>query len=243
MNLPKFRISSAFTRASVVLLFLTSLLPAADLSGFPFHDETLRYNVNWPSGLSLGESVFTAHKTDDGGWNFDASFTVGVPGLPIADKYKSTVTGEYCSVELQREISHGARKVTEKTTFDQKGGHATRQTMFPLGGGKTEFDISTCTRDALAFEYFARKELGQGRVPPAGKIYFGPGYQVRMEYTGSQNITISNKPAVTDHLNISVKGPVSNFTFEVFYARDAARTPLLVKIPVAVGTISLELVR
>ena len=112
-----------------------------------------------------------------------------------------------------------------------------------MGGGKTDFDISTCARDALAFEYFARKELGQGRVPPANKVYFGPGYQVRMEYTGSMNITIGNKPAVTDHLNVSVKGPVSNFTFEAFYARDAARTPLLIKIPVAVGTISLELVR
>jgi hypothetical protein len=29
----------------------------------------------------------------------------------------------------------------------------------------------------------------------------------------------------------------------MFFARDAARTPLLVKIPVAVGTISLELAR
>lgn len=235
--------SPNLTRVSAVLLLLGSVLPAADLTGFPFQNETLRYNVNWPSGLSLGEAVFTAHKTDDGGWSFDANLTVGVPGLPIADKYKSSVTAEYCSVELQREISHGTRKVTEKTTFDQKGGHATRQTLFPLGGGKTDFDISTCARDALAFQYFARKELGQGRVPPANKVYFGPGYQVRMEYTGSMNITIGNKPAVTDHLNVSVKGPASNFTFEVFYARDAARTPLLVKIPVAVGAISLELVR
>jgi hypothetical protein len=29
----------------------------------------------------------------------------------------------------------------------------------------------------------------------------------------------------------------------MFYARDAARTPLLVKIPVSVGTVTLELVR
>jgi hypothetical protein len=230
--------------AALCLLLLPALLSAAEpLTGFPFQDESLRYTVNWPSGLSLGEATFGAHKAEGGGWSFEAGFNVGVPGFPLADKYKSSVTAEYCSTELRREISHGARKVTEKSTFDQKGGHGMRQTLFPLGGGKTEFDISSCARDALAFEYYARKELGQGRVPPAGKVFFGPGYQVTMQYTGAMNITVANKPAVTDHINISVKGPASSFTFEVFYARDPARTPLLVKIPVAVGTISLELVR
>jgi hypothetical protein len=226
-------------------LALASLLPAAEpqLPGFPFQDETLRYNVNWPSGLSLGEATFIAHKAKSGEWSFEAAVTVGIPGFPISDKYQSTVTPEYCSVELNREISRGSKKNTEKTTFDQKGGHATRQTLFPLGGGKTELDIPPCARDALAFAYFARKELGQGRLPPPGKIFFGGAYQTKMEYTGAQNIPIGNKPAVTDHINVSIKGPVSNFTFEIFYARDAARTPLLIKIPVAIGTISLELVR
>ena len=231
-------------RSLFCYLFLaaSSLAAGQQLIGFPFQDETLRYNVNWPSGLSLGEAVFTAHKGDPG-WNFEASFNVGIPGLPISDKYKSSVTPEYCSVELNRELSRGTKKNTEKTTFDQSGGHATRQTLFPLGGGKTELDIPACARDALAYTYFARKELGQGRIPPAGKILFGGPYQVKMEYTGAMNIPVDGKPTTTDHLNVSVKGAASNFTFEVFYARDAARTPLLVKIPVAVGTISLELVR
>jgi len=48
---------------------------------------------------------------------------------------------------------------------------------------------------------------------------------------------------VADHLVFSVKGPKSEFSVEVFYARDAARTPLLIKIPQAVGTLSMELVR
>ena len=58
--------SPNLTRVSAVLLLLSPVLPATDLTGFPFQNETLRYNVNWPSGLSLGEAVFTAHKTDDG---------------------------------------------------------------------------------------------------------------------------------------------------------------------------------
>jgi hypothetical protein len=219
------------------------VLPAADqLKGFPFQDETLRYNVNWPSGLSLGEAIFTAHKIESG-WSFEANLNVGIPGFPIADKYKSTVTSEYCSMELNREISRGTKKNTEKTIFDQKAGRATRQTLFPLGGGKTELDFLGCGRDAVAFQYFVRKELGQGRMPPQSKVFFGGPYQVKMEYTGAQNIPSGGQSTVTDHLNISVKGAAANFTFEAFYGRDAARTPLLVKIPVAIGTISLELVR
>lgn len=232
---------SRFLLGSVLL---AAPVHAADqpLTGFPFQNETLRYNVNWPSGLTLGEVTLTAQKAESG-WNFEAALNVAIPGLPIADKYKSAVTPDYCSTELNRELSRGNKRNTEKTTFDQHGGHATRQTLFPLGGGKTELDIPPCARDALAFEYFARKELGQGRMPPAGKVYFGGAYQVRMEYTGAQNIPVAGKQTVTDHVNVSVKGPVSNFTFEIFYARDPARTPLLVNIPVAVGTISLELVR
>jgi hypothetical protein len=111
------------------------------------------------------------------------------------------------------------------------------------GGGKSEMDLPECARDALAFSYFARRELGQGRVPPPQKIYFGSEYSVRMDYTGAVTIPIAEKPTVTDHLVVSVKGPKSDFSFEVFYARDAARTPLVLKIPVALGTLSVELVR
>jgi hypothetical protein len=225
-------------------LMLVPAIPASDqLTGFPFQNETLRYNVNWPSSLSLGEVVLTATKREGGGWNFESNLSVGVPGFPIADKYRSSIINEYCSIELHRELSRGTKKNTEKTTFDQKGGHASRQTLFPLGGGKTEIDFSGCGRDALAALYFARKELGQGRMPPAGTVFFGGPYQVKMEYTGAMNIMSGGRSTVTDHVNVSVKGPVVNSTFEMFFARDAARTPLLVKVPVAVGTLSLELAR
>jgi len=235
MNLPRFFLA---------FLALLPALPATEpLTGFPFQNETLRYNVNWPSSLSLGEVVLSATKKEGGGWNFEGNLSIGVPGLPIADKYRSSVTGEYCSIELNRELSRGAKKNTEKTTFDQKAGRATRQTLFPAGGGKTELEFSSCGRDALAALYFARKELGQGRMPPPGKIFFGGAYQVRMEYTGAMNIPWGGKSTVTDHVNVSLKGTVVNTTFEMFFARDAARTPLLVKVPVAVGTLSLELAR
>jgi len=233
-----------FQRLMLLALLAAPLVPAADnLTGFPFQNENLRYNVNWPSGLSLGEAVVTASKAE-GQWDFVLNVNVGVPGFPLADKYHSLATAtDLCSTELQREISHGARKVTEKTTFDQQAGTAKRQTLSPAGGGRSDLSFHGCGRDAVAFWFFARRELGQGRVPPPETVFFGSGYSARLEYTGAQSIPVAEKQTVTDHLVAHVKGPASDFTFEIFYARDAARTPLLIKIPVTVGTISLELVR
>ena len=48
---------------------------------------------------------------------------------------------------------------------------------------------------------------------------------------------------MTDHVVLSVKGPKSAFTVEVFFARDAARTPLVDQSAAELGTLSVELVR
>jgi hypothetical protein len=40
-----------------------------------------------------------------------------------------------------------------------------------------------------------------------------------------------------------VKGAKADSTFEVFYARDAARTPLLIRVPISLGTITMELTK
>jgi hypothetical protein len=229
-----------------LLILISAVLNAASaadkLTGFPFQNETLHYNVNWPSGLSLGEATVTASHAGTV-WNFGLALSVGIPGFPIADKYRSSSSGDLCSTELQRDLSHGAKKVLEKTTFDQTKGTAERQTLTPTGGGKSDLSFHGCGRDALAFWFFARRELGQGRVAPQETVFFGSGYSARLDYTGAMTIPVAEKPTVTDHLVARVKGPASDFTFEVFYARDPARTPLLIKIPVSVGTISLELVR
>jgi hypothetical protein len=218
-------------------VLLPRMVAADNLTGFPFQSETLRYSVNWPSGLSLGEATITASRSDTG-WNFDLALNVGIPGFPIGDKYRSSAAADLCSTELQRDISHGNKKVIEKTTFNQAKG-----TAQPAGGGKTDLSFHGCGRDALAFWFFARRELGQGRVPPQETVFFGSGYSARMDYTGALTVPVAEKLTVTDHLAAHVKGPASDFSFEIFYARDAARTPLLIKIPVSVGTISLELVR
>lgn len=231
---------SSDRRVLLILLSTAALAMASDApSGFPFQDEALHYEVNWPSGLSLGDANLTAHRLGEN-WDLSMSLTVGIPGFPIADHYGSVTRAGQCSSEFERATSHGKRNTTEKTTFDYKQGRAFRGTK---DGGKSESTIGSCARDALAFLYFARRELGQGRVPPQQDVSFGSSYSVRLEYTGAQTVKVAEKPALTDRVAVTFHGPASNSSFEIFFARDAARTPLLVRVPSNLGTIIMELVR
>jgi hypothetical protein len=233
-----------------LLKFLLCILPACypvaaadQLTGFPFQNETLRYTIKWPSGVEMGEATISASKADAGGWRFDMNFSAGVPGFPFADTYRSQVDSKLCSSELNRAMAHGAKKVTERTTFDQQRRIAERKTLNPAGGGTSELQLPACAMDALAYHFLTRREMGQGRVPQQARVFFGSGYDVRVQYTGAMDITVGNKSETTDRCNVFIKGPASDLTVEVYYARDAARTPVLVKIPASIGSISLELVR
>jgi hypothetical protein len=46
-----------------------------------------------------------------------------------------------------------------------------------------------------------------------------------------------------DRVNISLHGPASELSFTVFFAQDAARTPVLFRVPLALGTFSMELAK
>ena len=120
--------------------------------------------MKWPSGLSLGDAVFSARHTHPVGTSRPPS-TWACPVLRSDDTCQRH-PGGLCSLELERNFSHASKKSREKTTFDQKANRATRVTTLPANGGKTELDIPSCARDALAFVYFARREMGQGRVVP-----------------------------------------------------------------------------
>jgi hypothetical protein len=231
-----------YLRFSICLAAALAVSPAGFAqSGFPFTDETLHYNINWPSGLSLGEAVFTAHHNGGGNWDFDLNVNAAVPGYAVVDHYLGSATSDLCSLSLLKDSNHGGKKTTEKTTFDQAAHTAHRVTTTPSNGGDSTVDIAACARDAMTYVYYGRRELGQGRVPQPQTVYFGAAYNVKMTYTGAQNITYNGKQTVTDHLTASVQGPRSNFTFEVFYARDAQRSPLKIRIPLPVGALSVDL--
>ena len=233
-------------RSLIFTLTCATLLASASSAqtGFPFQEESLHYTINYSSGLSLGDANLTAHKTANG-WDFTVTLDAALAGFNVKDKYTSSMLGAYCSTELKRDTIHGSHSAREKTTFDQEKQVAHRVTELPSDGGYSDMNTGPCGRDAITFVYFARKELGQGRVPPPQVVYFGAPYTVQPSYTGAENVTLSGdkKPEITDHMVYTVKGPKSDFSVDVYYARDAARTPLLIKIPQAVGTLSMELVR
>ncbi|MBC8166951.1 MAG: DUF3108 domain-containing protein, partial [Bryobacteraceae bacterium] len=202
--------------------------------------ETLHFNVNWPSGLSLGEGELTSTQTAQG-WSFSFNVYAGIPGFGIVETARSKATTDLCSLSLSKEGSRGKKKVNEQTTFDSAKLTATRQTG--KDGGKSEMRVSACVRDALTFIQFARRELAAGRLPAAQPVYYGAGYQTRLQYAGTQKVTAGKESPEADKLTGTIKGPASDLTIEMFFARDAARTPMLVRIPVAMGKFTVEFVR
>ena len=203
-------------------------------------DESLAYSVNWPSGLSLGEAHLNAKHTADG-WSFGLKIDAGVPGFAVKDSYTSEASADFCSAEFTRDFSHGPRKGGEKESIDRS--HETVSRVTTHDGGKSEFAVPDCMKDALTMLFYARRELGQGRVPPAQQILFGGLYQMRLTYAGAQTVTAAGKPGLSDKIVCSLKGPSSSVEFEIYFARDAARTPLLVKVPLSMGWFSMELIR
>ena len=224
------------------LLILLSIVCLAEtpskpqLAGFPFQNETLRFSANWPTGVSLGQAVMQARQIEGRKWDFELTLDASIPGITITDRYHSVATSDLCSLEFQRDSTHGTKKSRETVTFAQDKGSARRTTT---GGGSSDLSLPACAKDALTFLYFTRREMGQGRVPLATSIVLGSVYEIRLEYKGEEPI----KSAISDRLASAVRGPASNVSFDVLFARDPARTPLLVRTPLTLGTFSLELTR
>jgi hypothetical protein len=224
-------------RLLAVLFLLPALAPAAT------GPEDIQYTVNWPSGLSLGEARLKATRAPAAGgegWDFELTLDASVPGFRVADRFRSIATADFCSLEFEKDFSHGKRKNKERITFDQGKGEAVRETM---GGGKSTLSIQGCARDALAFIFHLRKELSQGRLPAAQTIYYGAPYRIRLDYGGVQQLRLGDKAEPADRIVASVKGPASDVSFELFFAKDASRTLLTARVPLPLGSFTLEIVR
>lgn len=181
--------------------------------------ESLHYNLNWPSGLSLGEASLTAQK-NAAGWDFEMTVDGAIPGFRISDRFHSVTNPQLCSLEFSREISQGSRKAGETTRFD---------------------DAAGCVRDALAYLFALGRDLAQGALPPPGQVFYGRPYSINVAASGQQSINISGKPQIADCLTVHLAGTASNSKFEIYFARDAGRTPVLARIPTNLGPISVEL--
>jgi hypothetical protein len=213
---------------------------------FPVAAESLHYTVNWPSGLNLGEATLRSDRSHDPAktdspWEFELELDAGVPGFAVRDTYRSTASGDFCSLQLDKDVSHGKRKSRERVTFDQQKHEATRETL--SGGGKSQFSIPSCARDPLTYIQFVRRELQQGRLVPQQPVVFGAVYEVRAEFAGTRQITIGRERVETDLIMTTYKGPASELTFELYFSRDAARTPVMARLPLPLGAFTVELLR
>jgi hypothetical protein len=230
-------------------LFLSAMaLFAAPVAESTLPNETLHYSVNWPSGVSLGEATLSATSSAQTGsaqgstperMHFQFDLDAGVPGFAVSDRFRSLASGSFCSAEFQKTTSHGSKKVDDQEKFDPNSGTVTRVS----GSGQSELSANTCGKDALAFLYFLRQELSQGRVPARQTVFFGAPYEVHLDMAGTENVKIGNKPVDTDHLKVSVDGPSSSINFDLFFLQDKARTLALVRVPLALGTFSMELAK
>ena len=222
--------------AAAVAVFALPALSQAP----PFvHQESLVYEITWPSGLSLGEAQFTAMK-DGEGWSFEAVINAALPTMNIDDEYRSRTDGELCSKELIKKVRHGEKKLDESVAYDQKKLKARRSVA---GAKLEEVDIPPCGRDGLAFLYYLRSELAAGRVPPPDDLNFGPQYQVVVSYAESIEVEGAGQRSMADRMLVDLTGPNSQRSFEIFVGKDQARTPLLMRIPFDLGTFSLKLLQ
>ena len=228
----------------IVLTLVFAMAHAADQKGAPAPpaEEQLNYTINWPTGLSLGEATLKTQrvKSEGGGWQTDFTLDASVPGFAVLENAKSTADAEFCSVRLEKQYTRGKRKSEESTRFDTQSGKATRETK---GGGKSEINTGHCGRDPLAYLDFLRRELSQGRLPPHQTVYFGAAYRISVQFGGTQQVMVSGQRMEADRLIATLKGDKADVTFDVFFAKDAARTPVLVKVPFQLATFSMELVR
>jgi hypothetical protein len=224
-------------------LLSTLALVAAPVAESTLPNETLHYSVNWPSGLSLGEAQLSASSSREASgpehMHFQFDLDAGVPGFAVSDKFRSDASGSFCSVEFEKTTSHGSKKVDDKEKFEANTGKVTRGS----GSGESELSTNNCGKDALAFLYFVRQELSQGRIPPKQTVFFGAPYDIRLDSAGTENLKIGNSMVDTDHVKASVDGPSSSIKFDLYFLQDRARTLALVRVPLALGTFSMELTK
>ena len=102
---------------------------------------------------------------------------------------------------------------------------------------------STCGKDALTFLYFVRQELGQGRLPPQQTVYFGAPYEVRLSSAGTESIKIGGASMDADRITAAISGPSSSISVEMLFLKDQAHTLAVVRVPLELGTFSMELMK
>lgn len=219
----------------LITQFPTLLLP--ETLPFP-NDELLLYDMTWPGGLSLGEVALRARFTRQK-WLFESNMNADLPFIEIRGITQATADRDLCSLEFEKNIQHGDRTINESVIFDQPSGTASRRTL--RGGGRSMIEIPSCARDGLTFLYYLRQQLAVGRIPPPSAINFGGQYEINLTYTETLDILDRGVMRSADKILLDVTGPKSKYSFDIFFGRDSARTPLLMEVSLETGTFWIRL--
>jgi hypothetical protein len=225
-----------FSNLAGSFLLAAFALIAAPAAEPTLPNETLRYSINWPTGVSLGEAALSA-SSSAAHMHFTFDLDASAPAYAVSDRFRSDASGSFCSSEFEKSTSHGSKKAADKETFDSNTGTVTRGS----GSGQAEMSANPCSKDALTFLYFLRQELSQGRVPPRATVFFGAPYEVRLSLAGTESIKIGNASMDADRITATATGPSSSISFEMLFLKDRARTLAVVRVPLALGKFSMEL--
>jgi hypothetical protein len=204
--------------------------------------ETLHYSVNWPTGLSLGEATLSTDNLDSSSpaeRNSTLRLEASIPTYAVIDEFQSRTSPAHCAIEFRKNIQHGKRAGQETLTFDAAAGSLERKTE---KGGSSRSTVPACAKDALGFLYFLRSELRASRIPPPQPVYFGAAYQITLQHAGTQRVMAKGAPVEADKFFVTIQGPASAHKIEIYFARDAARTPVLFRVPLPLGAFTMELV-
>ncbi len=197
--------------------------------------ESLRYNLKWPSGLSLGEAAL-----ESSGLTFSLALDASLPAFPIRDRYTSSTTAQLCTIRFERETLHGSKKANERIVVSPDGA-IKRETV---GGGSTPVTAGPCAHDPISLLFATRLSLQAGKLPAAQTVLYGGGYPVRFEMGGYETVTANDHSVQADKVTCVLTIPkVGDYRIEMFFLRDPVRTPVLLRAPFAIGTFSMELVR
>jgi hypothetical protein len=207
-------------------------------------DETLHYNLNWPGGVALGEAQMEARRAGKG-WNFRLTLQGAIPGFAIEDRYTSQTNAALCTELLEKDSLHGKRRASETTKFDSAAGKATRTTTIESGPepGSSQFAVPGCVHDALGYIYSLRRLLARSGKPTEETVYFGAAYRLRLTPVGAETLTLDAGTFTVDRFRARLKGPASEASFDLYFAREPARRLVLARLPLAMGAFTMELVR
>ena len=147
--------------------------------------------------------------------------------IEIDDAFRSITDASACSTQFEKHIRHGSKRAHESLRFGSNSVERTNLVSESFERPGTS-PVSGCAYDALAFLYYLRKDLADGRIAPPGRVFFGAGYEVELEYAQTRRLFWAGQRRLTDEIRVSVRGPASKHEFSVYFGRDEARTPLLI---------------